>query len=125
MMRHLNSQHYRNLLIDQMEEQRLHQRVDLYLGLLVMLKLPIIWDGMETSQGDILRNQGHLREEYLLEVHIVVRRRPEEAWVHLQQVEDLVKMDALTHETSLVLEVGKGQQQVLYILDRRDRNRTT
>ena len=119
MMRHLNSQHYRNLLIDQMEEQRLHQRVDLYLGLLVTLKLPIIWDGMETSREDILHNQGHLKEEYLLEVHIVVLRRLEEAWAHLQQAEDLVKMGALTHETSLVQEVGKGQQQVLYILDQR------
>ena len=118
-MRHLNSQHYRNLLIGQMEEQHPHQKVDPHSGLLVILKPQIIWVVMEPSQEYIRHNLVHLRGEYLPEVHTVVPLHLVEVWDHHQQVEDLVKTLALIHETSLVQEVGKGQQRVPYIPDRR------
>ena len=72
---------------------------------------------METCLGDTLHRLEHQRGEYPLAVRIVVHHPPEEAWAHHQQVEDLVKMGELTHETSLVQEVGnKEQLQALCIL---------
>lgn len=123
--RHLNSQHYRNLLIDQTEEQRLHQKVVLLPGLLAMLKSPIIWAVMEAFPVDILSHPDHLSGEFPREVRIVVHLRPEEVWDHHQQAVGLVRMDARIHETLLVQEVGKGRRQALYILDRRGQNLTT
>ena len=116
-MRHLNSQHYRNHLTDQMEEQHLHLRVDLYSDLQVTAKHQTIWAEMETSLEVILHNQYHLRGGFLLEVHEVVHLHLEEAY-HLQ-AEGLVRIADLIHETSQVQEVGKGQLQVLYIRDQR------
>lgn len=125
MMKHLNSQHYRNRLIDQTEEQRLRQKVAPLPGLLAIVKFPIIWVVMEASLVDIRSHRDHLIEEFLQEVLIVVPLRPEEAWDHHQQAVGLVRMGVLIHETLLVQEVGKGRRQVLYILDRRDQNLTT
>ena len=118
MMRHLNSQHYRNHLIDPTEGLPRQQKVDLQPGQhLVITKLKTIWAVMETCLGDTLHRLEHQRGEYPLAVRIVVHHPPEEAWAHHQQVEDLVKMGELTHETSLVQEVGnKGQLQALCIL---------
>ena len=118
-MRHLNSQHCRNLLTDQMEEQRPHQKVDPRSGLLVILKPQIIWVVMETSPEFILPNLDPLKGVSLLEVHTVALLHPEEVWDHHLQAVDLVKTHALIHGTLLVQEVGKGRQRVLYIPDRR------
>ena len=117
-MRHLNSQHYRNHLIDPTVGRRRQQKVDLQPGQhLVITKLKTIWAVMETCLGDTLHRLEHQRGEYPLAVRIVVHHPPEEAWARHQQVEDLVKMGELTHETSLVQEVGnKGQLQALCIL---------
>ena len=117
-MRHLNSQHYRNHLIDPTGGRPRQQKVDLQPGQhLVITKLKTIWAVMETCLGDTLHRLEHQRGEYPLAVRIVVHHPPEEAWAHHQQVEDLVKMGELTHETSLVQEVGnKEQLQALCIL---------
>ena len=106
MMRHLNSQHYHNLQTDQTVGRHLHQKVDLPSDPLVMQRTPITWVVMAIFQEHTLPSLGHLREECLLEAHTVVP-------LHLEAVWDL------HYATLLVQEVGKGQLEVLYILDPR------
>ena len=119
MMRHLNSQHYHNHQIVPTVEQHLHRKVDLLLGPLVTERTQIIWAVMAICLEYFLPSLDHRRGESLLEARIVVRLHLEGAWDHHLQVEVLVKMGGHIHVTLLVQEVGKGQQEVLFILDRR------
>ena len=105
-MRHLNSQHYHNLQIGQTVGRHPHRKVDLPSGLLVMQRTLIIWAVMAICLECTLPSLGRRREECLREVRTVVPLHREVAW-------------GLHYATLLVQEVGKGQQEVLYILDLR------